>query len=164
MDMTPTPTGTEEATAPSGFHSPVQNPLTLVMTIKSDADSQALQQLLHHIQGLPPEQNPIFRALEKIATVHFARFTFLENNTKLAVITTYDGSFDTYINEFVNEIGEVFDTLLSHMADAPPLPVAEHRQEFLQYVKDHDAGGLEPFYSAYPDLTVLDIQALAEGA
>lgn len=160
MDMTPTPTGSEQATAPSVFHSPVQNPLTLVMTIKSDADSQALRQLLHHIQGLPPEQNPIFRALEKIATVHFARFTFLENNTKLAVITTYDGSFDTYINEFVNEIGEVFDKILAHVSDPPPLPVSAHRQEFLRYVAEHDVPSID-FYSAYPELTVLDILALA---
>ena len=140
---------------------PVQTPLTLVMTIKSEEDAKALQELLTHIHSLPPEQNPIVVALEEIGTVHFARFTFLEDNTKLAVITTFDGSFERYILDFVNSIGHIFDKLLEHMADAPPLPVREHRQEFLQYVRDHDLPSLEPFYSAYPKLTVLDIKHLA---
>jgi hypothetical protein len=139
---------------------PVQNPLTLIMTIKSPADYEQLNGLLQHIQSLPPTQNPIAAALGKIGTVHFARFVFLENNTKLAVITTYDGDFATYINEFVNEIGEVFNQLLAHMDGAPPLPVQEHRQEFLKYVQDNDIPALQPFYSAYPTATVLDIQAL----
>ena len=141
---------------------PVQNPLTLIMTIKSTEDYEQLNALLHHIQSLPPTENPIAIALNKIATVHFARFVFLENNTKLAVITTYDGSFEKYINEFVNEIGDVFNQLLSHMAGAPTLPVQENRQEFLAYVKANDLPTLQPFYSAYPTLTVLDIQALAD--
>ncbi len=100
-------------------------------------------------------------ALGKIGTVHFARFTFLDDDSKLAVITSYDGRFDTYINEFVNEIGDVFDKILAHVADAPPLPVTVHRQEFLRYVADHDVPSVD-FYSAYPDLTVLDILALAD--
>src|SRR5919202_3359272 len=99
---------------------PVQNPLTLIMKIKSPADYQQLNQMITHIQSLPPDQNPIARALTRIATVHFARFVFLENNTKLAVITAYDGDFETYINEFVNEIGDVFNGLLAHMDGAPP--------------------------------------------
>jgi len=77
---------------------PVQNPLTLIMKIKSSADYEQLNQLLQQIQSLPPAQNPIAVALTKIATVHFARFAFFENNTKLGVITSYDGDFDTYIN------------------------------------------------------------------
>ena len=76
--------------------------------------------------------------------------------------TSYDGDFDTYINDFVDKIGGIFDALLSHMEGAPPLPVEQHRAEFLAYVRRNDLRGLEPFYSAYPNLTVLDIRALAE--
>lgn len=137
----------------------VQSPLTLVMKIKSDADYQQLNGLLTHIQGLPPGQNPIWMALNKLANVHFARFVFLENNTRLAVITTYDGTFEDYINEFIDSIGDVFNALLAHMQDAPPLPVQQHRAEFMAYVKANDLRAIEPFYSAYPAATVLDIQA-----
>lgn len=137
----------------------VQSPLTLVMKIKSDSDAQQLAGLLHHIQSLPPDKNPIWTALTKLGNVHFARFVFLENNTRLAVITTYDGTFENYINEFIDEIGDVFNALLAHMQDAPPLPVQQHRKEFLDYVRANDLRAIEPFYSAYPVSTVLDIQA-----
>ena len=142
--------------------SAVQNPLTLIMTIKSEADFNALSALLHKIQSAPPEKNPIWTALDKLKTVHFARFVFLENNTKLAVITTYDGSFEDYINEFIDEIGDIFNALLAHMKDASPLPVQQNRQAFLDYVRKNDLRAIEPFYSAYPKATVLDIHAALE--
>lgn len=90
---------------------PVQSPLTLVMKIKSEADFLQLQGMLQHFQGLPPDQNPIRVALDKLAIVHFARFVFLNSNTELAVITSYDGTFEDYIKEFIDHIGEVFDAL-----------------------------------------------------
>ena len=86
----------------------VQNPLTLVMLIRSPDDHRALQAKLGHLQSLPRDKNPVIAALDKIATVHFARFVFLDE-TRLAVITTYDGDFDAYINEFVDHIGDVFN-------------------------------------------------------
>ncbi|HEX2300918.1 MAG TPA: hypothetical protein VHH34_20825 [Pseudonocardiaceae bacterium] len=139
---------------------PIQNPLTLVMRGKSPEDSAALRQLVEHIQSLPQDQNPIVAALNKIGTVHFARFAFFDDD-HLAVITTYDGDFATYINEFVNEIGDIFNKLLAHVTDAPPLPVQTYRQEFLEYIQDRDLKAVGTFYSAYPDRTVLDILDMA---
>ena len=135
---------------------PVQNPLTLVMKAKSPEDFAALRQRVEHLMSLPPDQNPVTVALNKIGTVHFARFAFLDND-QLAVITTYDGDFDVYINEFTDEIGEVFDAILSHVEDAPPLPVQTYRKEFIDYIRAHDLRCVGTFYSAYPDRTVLDI-------
>lgn len=137
---------------------PVQNPLTLVMTVRSPDDRRILQDKLEKLQSLPRQQNPVIAALDAIGTVHFARFVFLDD-TRLAVITTYDGDFGAYINEFVEHIGDVFDDLLQHMVDAPPLPVRRHRAEFLDYVRRNDLRCLPPFYSAYPQRTVLDVLA-----
>ncbi len=142
----------------------VSNPLTLVMNIKSAEDFAALQKMLGEIAALPPDQNPIDNALTKVGTVHFARFVFLSEQ-QLAVITSYDGSFDVYINAFTEFLGKIFDQLLSHMKDAPPLPVAENLPQFLTYIKDNDRsrveGKLQGLYSAYPTLTVQDILGLA---
>ncbi len=135
---------------------PVQNPLTAVMTAKSPEDYAALRQLVEHLQSLPPEQNPVEVALTKLGTVHFARFAFLGND-QLAVITTYDGDFEVYINEFIDEIGDVFNALMAYVVDAPPLPVQTYRQEFLDYIRAVDRGCVGTFYSAYPERTVLDI-------
>lgn len=145
-------------TRPSTADDPVQNPLTLVMTARSPEDRRVLQQKVQALQSLPREQNPVVRALEAIGTVHFARFVLLDEQ-RLAVITTYDGDFDVYINEFIDHIGEVFDDLLQHVEGAPPLPVQRHREEFLDYVRRHDLRCVPPFYSAYPQRTVLDVLA-----
>ncbi|HET9116811.1 MAG TPA: hypothetical protein VFN75_01825 [Pseudonocardiaceae bacterium] len=139
---------------------PVQSPLTLVMTAKSTQDYTALQQIIQQLQALPPEKNPITTALNNLANVHFARFVFLDNN-QIGVITTYDGDFDSYINDFINEIGDVFNALLKHVADSPPVPVQTYRQEFLEFVYNHDRSCVGPFYTAYPDCTVLNILDLA---
>jgi hypothetical protein len=139
----------------------VASPLTLVMTIKSEQDYQQLRALLEHFQSLPPDENPLAVALTKLSMVHFARFVFL-NDRQLAVITTYDGNFNDYIDAFVNEIGQVFDQLLVHMQDAPPIPVSMHPGEFLAYVQQHDLTCIPPFFSAYPGLKVLDILTMQE--
>jgi hypothetical protein len=137
---------------------PVQSPLTLVMTIKSPQAFEELKGLLNQIQSAPPDKNPIMVALNALRNVHFARFVFLGNNTQLAVITTYDGTFEAYINEFIDAIGDVFNALLERMDGAPPLPVQKNRDAFLAYVRANDLRAIEPFYSAYPTATVLDIQ------
>lgn len=134
------------------------------MTIRSKDDFEALNTRIRQIQSLPREQNPIWRALDKLKIVHFARFVFLESNTKLAIITSYDGSFDDYLNEFIDEIGDVFNGLLQYMKDAPPLPIQRNRDAFRNYVKTNDLGAIEPFYSAYPRATVLDIQAALDNS
>jgi hypothetical protein len=143
---------------------PVQSPLTLIMTIKSPQDYEQAYALLTQIQSLPEEQNPISRALTEIGTVHFARFTFLEEGAKLGVFTTYDGDLDTYLREFATAVGPILDQFLGFVDGAPPTPVREHVEEFSSYVKANNLTCLQ-WYSAYPDLTVLDIKALgASGA
>lgn len=90
--------------------------------------------------------------------------SFFRTIHQLAVITTYDGDFDKYINDFIDTIGDVFNTLLSHMQGAPPLPVQQNRDAFLAYVKQNDLRGIDPFYSAYPTASVVTIlDALNQG-
>jgi hypothetical protein len=137
----------------------VSNPLTLVLAIKSAQDFHTLKTLIGTMQSLPPAQNPIAIALTKIGTVHFARFVFL-NQQQLAIITTYDDDFDRYIDSFVNAIGLVFDQLLIHIKDAPPLPVQQHPQEFKEFVRKHDLKCEGSLYSAYPEWKVQDLLTL----
>jgi len=141
----------------------VSNPLTLVMNIKTAEDAIEIQKLLAGFESMGDE-NPINIALTKIGTVHFARFVFL-SPLQLAVITSYDGEFTRYIEDFSKEIGDIFNTLLSFMVDAPPLPVQNNLKDFMLYIQKNDRsfvdGELQPLYSAYPTLSVQDILANA---
>ena len=141
----------------------VSHPLTLVMNIKSPQAAQEIQELLAKFESMG-DINPINMALTKIGTVHFARFVFM-SELELAVITSYDGDFARYIQDFTREIGDIFNTLLERMLDAPPLPVQNNLKAFMLYIQENDRsfvnGELQPLYSAYPTLTVQDILANA---
>ena len=145
----------------------VSFPLTLVMDIKSPEDAKEIAALLAGYAAMPDDKNPINIALTKIGTVHFARFVFL-SPLQLAVITSYDGPFDTYIKAFTDDIGNIFDALLKHMVDAPPLPVKDNLAAFIKYISTNDRsqidGVRQPLYSAYPELTVFTILNLAKAA
>ncbi|MBN8625203.1 MAG: hypothetical protein J0M17_06930 [Planctomycetes bacterium] len=150
------------ANAPDTAHS-ISNALTLVMKAKSAEDARKLKSLIERLQAMPPADNPIRTALDRLGIVHDARFVFLGED-QFAVITTYDDDFESYVDAFVREIGPVFDQLLVHMADAPPLPVRDHPEEFLEYVRKRDLTCIPPFYSAYPKLRAKDVLTLQREA
>lgn len=146
------------------------SPLTLVMPLEENVDLTKLA------QALAEAADTIDKALTSIGTVHFARFVLFDASTanlqpgsdrgpfKLAVITEYDGSFDSYIQDFVNQIGGVFDELLSFTADGQALvPVSQNVAAFTAYVAENDLSqhmppGIQPLYCAY-DASVQTILA-----
>jgi hypothetical protein len=139
------------------------NPLTLIMPLAQGVDLGVLQQTLGQ------QQPAIDRALGVVGTVHYARFVLFDasspnllpqaNSTgpfMLAVITTYDGNFDLYIQDFVNELGPVFDALMSLTSTGADLvPVKDHVAEFTAWIAANDASQQPPNsarsqYAAYP--------------
>lgn len=137
------------------------NPLTLVLPLKEGVD-------LAHLGGLIATLRPkIDEMLVAVGTVHYARFVVLDASTpdlqpgptgpyKLAIITTYDNDFETYIQDFVNKMGQVFDALQSITTDGASLvPVSQNVAAFTEYVSKHDASRNPPnsgfhFFNAYP--------------
>lgn len=134
----------------------VSSPLTLVMKIKSPTDAAALALMLKKFAEMGRE-NPIRLAMDKVGTVHFARFVFLNENTDLAIITSYDGDFEQYLTAFTQYLGDIFDELFEHIANGPPLPVAENPAAFSAYVAKNNASPPGTLYSAYPLATVKTI-------
>jgi hypothetical protein len=135
----------------------VQSPLSLFMKLASPQDIPAVLGLLQE------KQTELGSALNSIHTVHFARFMLLnvDGADTLVLFTEYDGDFKTYVADFVNQLGPIFDALLVHVADPPPTPVSQNLEAFADWVHAHDRTtpqqGLLSFYSAYPDLTVINI-------
>jgi hypothetical protein len=139
----------------------VQKPLTLVMPIRSKQHAQALSTALDG----PDLRNSIETALRNLRTVHFARFVVLDGEPpRLAVITSYDDDFEDYIMSFTDELGHIFDILLEFIDTPPARPVRQHREEFLDYVREHDLTCVGSFFSAYPQLRVTDIAPLPSPA
>jgi hypothetical protein len=79
----------------------------------------------------------LFTGLNAVGTVHFARFDIIDGN--LCMFSVFDGDFTTYIRDFIALFGSVFDVLMAHVKDPPPVPSEEHPEEFIDWVHAHDA-------------------------
>jgi cytochrome P450/deferrochelatase/peroxidase EfeB len=131
-----------------------------------------------HLQLADPTQMPALmaaiaskesetsQALRMLNFVHFARFLPTPDNATLQVITSFDGSLEAYVLDFVIAIGPIFDAILGFVKDHPPLPVKDHPEAFFNFVKRNNRVSVQPpalvwddypVFSAYPDLTVVDI-------
>ena len=74
--------------------------------------------------------------LHNSGTVHFARFNIVGGN--LEMISVYDGDQATYLHDFVDLLGDVFDSIMTFVVDPPQTPVRDHPEEFVAWIKDHD--------------------------
>jgi hypothetical protein len=148
------------------------SPLTLLMPVLPDTS------LLKIVTALAAAQEQIDTALTKVGTVHFARFLLLDRSQPnllpqlnsivpsdtliIGVVTEYDGDFDAYIQDFVAQLGGVFNTLLSFViGGAALIPVANNVAAFEAYITANDASQHLPnnsLYAAYPQ-TVQQILA-----
>lgn len=59
-------------------------------------------------------------ALRQIGTLHDARHVIFDNDTRFMFASVFDGSWDTYIDDFAQTaIGAHFDTIFSHSEGFP---------------------------------------------
>jgi hypothetical protein len=130
----------------------VLNPFLVILPIKSALAFTEIKLLLR-ARGRGTTDD-----LDKVGTPHFAQFVPLEDH-QVGFFTVYDGSFDTYIADFIKNIGNVFDLIFKFCINPPPSPCRKHLQEFIDFAA---GANREPigFYQAYPGLSVQDIQAL----
>jgi hypothetical protein len=135
----------------------IQQPLLLVMPAKLDK----LAELKALLANLPFDR--INAALDQIGTVHNTRLLVLEDENgqwaKLMVAAVFDGSVDDYIGAFARVLNDLFNGLFQFVEDTPdkpPLPVCDHVQPFIDYVKARDCKAPGTPYSIAPDVTALD--------
>ena len=132
----------------------VQHGLNLFLPLKAPVQMPALLAL---IASAKPK---VFEQLALLDYVHFARFLPSPDGSILWVITTFDGTLGPYIMDFVGAVGDVFTEVLYYIKGAPPLPVQRYPREFVAFVNAHNIPQAD-VWSAYPELTVIDIHALA---
>lgn len=152
--------------SPASQNGQVSRGLNLVLELKPKPNRLPLL-----LWDIVLAQDKIKRALADLSFVHFARFVPSWDGRALMVTTEFDGPLDPYVLDFVIALGDVFDTLLGYVQAPPTLPVREHPDEFLAWVRKWNRvpfypGGEEfkfpegfdyPIYSAYPTKTVTDI-------
>lgn len=97
-------------------------------------------------------RNGDFTATDRVGTVHFMRFVFIDNDTRLLFCTSFDGDWDSYIDDFGTKIPDELDALFSEAVDYPGIKSPTIKDYIAKY--QITAAG---WYSAYPDQTVQDV-------
>ena len=133
-----------------------QSHFTLAFPLKAQADTQALS------DQFAPLMPALFQAADTIGTVHYARFTVLSERT-LLFLGDFDGEFGPLMTDLAKLAGPVFDTVFKHVEGPPPTPVADHAEAFVEWAAGHLLHPLN-VYTAYPEVTVREIKALAAAA
>ena len=93
----------------------------------------------------------------KVGTVHDMRFVFLDNDTRLLFATTFDGNWDTYIDDFATKIPDYLDIIDSAWEGWPGIRSPQAKD----FLAKHQVTA-EGWYVAYPDLTVAETQRLKQ--
>ena len=132
------------------------NHFTLSFPLKSPADAKAVA------EDLPPLMPGLFQAEETIGTIHYSRFTVLSEKT-LLFLGDFDGDFTELMADLAKHAGPVFDAIFKHVDSPPPTPVANNVDAFVEWAAEHLLHAVN-LYTAYPDVTVKEIKAMAAAA
>jgi hypothetical protein len=133
-----------------------QSHFTLSFSLKSPADAKVLT------EQLPPMMPQLFHAADTIGTIHYSRFTVLSEKT-LLFLADFDGEFGQLMADLTKHAGPVFDAILQHVDNPPSTPVADHAEALVEWAASHLVHPLN-IYTAYPEVTAKEINALASAA
>jgi len=91
----------------------------------------------------------------KVGTLHDMRFVFLDNDTRMLFATSFDGDWDTYIDDFIALIPDYLDIIDSAWEGWPGI----HSPHAKDYLAKYQVTA-EGWYVGNPDLTVVETRRL----
>ncbi len=99
--------------------------------------------------------------LTRVRTIHFARWVLMDNNRRVYFASNYDGSQESYMDDFINKVGWGLNLVFSNGVSYPQTKWlikggAGHEQKFKQTLRRHQLPS-EVWYKAYPELTAYEI-------
>jgi hypothetical protein len=89
---------------------------------------------------------------DRIGTVHDLRFVIFDNDTRMIFASTFDGTWDSYIDDFGGIIPDEIDLLFHECEGYPGI----HDPGIKDWIVKHQVTATA-FYSAYPEASVRDI-------
>jgi len=100
--------------------------------------------------------------LARVTTIHFARWVFLDNKKRLLFASNYDGSLDSYMDDFINKVAFGLNVVFSNGIGYPTtnwlvLDGAKDEQKFKYFIRRHELP-TEVWYNGHAGLTALDLQ------
>jgi hypothetical protein len=99
--------------------------------------------------------------LTRVRSIHFARWVLMDNNRRIFFASNYDGSLESYMDDFINKVGWGLNLVFSNGVGYPSTRWlikggAQHEEKFKNTLRRHQLAS-EVWYKAYPDITAYEL-------
>lgn len=99
--------------------------------------------------------------LDGVDTIHFARWTMIDNDRRLLFTSNYDGSLESYMVDFIDKVAWGLNLIFSNGVGYPRTRWLVHggarkEQRFKDYLGNHQIEN-QVWYTPYPHLTAVNI-------
>ena len=99
--------------------------------------------------------------LTRVHTIHFARWVMMDDDRRLFFASNYDGSLESYMDDFINKVAWGLNLVFSNGAGYPSSrwlikDGAEQEQKFKNFLKRRQLP-TQVWYKAYPGKTAFDL-------
>jgi hypothetical protein len=100
--------------------------------------------------------------LGRIRTIHFARWVFLDGTKRMIFCSNYDGSVESYMDDFINKTGFGLNASFSNGIGYPTtnwlvLDGCFDERKYVEFLRRHTLP-TQVWYKAYPGLTAIDLE------
>jgi hypothetical protein len=100
--------------------------------------------------------------LARVPTIHFARWVFLDGRKRMIFASNYDGSLDSYMEDFINKVGWGLNLAFSNGIGYPTsswlvLGGSKDEQKFKYFLRRHEMP-TQVWYKAYPGQSAFDLK------
>jgi hypothetical protein len=139
----------------------VQNPFTAIGFVKQGPFRRMT--ILGVLNGVAFAARHVFNrgSLAGVKTIHFARWVFVDDGRRVFFASNYDGSLESYMDDFIDQISWGLNIVFSNGFGYPKtrwLVLDGSRDElaFKHYLRRHQVP-TRVWYSAYPRLTAANV-------
>ena len=100
--------------------------------------------------------------LGRIRTIHFARWVFLDGKKRMVFFSNYDGTVESYMDDFINKTGFGLNAVFSNGIGYPRtnwlvLDGCQDEQKYKDFLRRHTLP-TQVWYKAYLGLTAIDLE------
>ncbi|WP_372784730.1 hypothetical protein [Phenylobacterium sp.] len=144
----------------------VTNPFSAIGTIKPGAFRLALVRGSLWLLNFGAAQIYKRGRLARVGTIHFARWVIVDKGRRVIFISNYDGSLESYMDDFVNKAAFGLNLVFSNGVGYPTtnwllLDGAQDEQRFKAFLRRRQRP-TDVWYRAYPGLTAFDLARNSE--
>jgi hypothetical protein len=139
----------------------VQNQLTHLVAVKSGRLRMLALRIVLFIVDLLARFYYVKGHLGGIPTIHFARWMIIDGGRRLIFFSNYDGSWESYLGDFVDRASSPLTAIWSNTVGFPPAAFlfrdgSRDEDRFKTWARSKQIR-TQLWYCAYPDLSVRNI-------